>query len=116
MLFNKSNIKNFKVCSFFISEIYKQLSLLENVKSKSYENTLSSSCKIGISVFTEMFLVNSIDDIKNVLLSIDENTYQSKMVYVESNYHTSNDFVDFGIMLENKLKKLLNKKDVLSNN
>ena len=55
-----------------------------------------------------MFLVNSIDDIKNVLLSIDENTYQSKMVYVESNYLTSNDFVDFGIILEDKLKKLFN--------
>ena len=55
-----------------------------------------------------MFIVKSIDDIKDVLLTIDENTYQSKMVYIENNYHKSNDFVDFGIMIENKLNKLLN--------
>ena len=63
-----------------------------------------------------MFIVNSIDDIKNVLLSIDENTYQSKLSHIENNYHKSNDFVDFGIMIENKLNELLNKKDVISNN
>jgi len=69
MLFDKSNIKNFKVCSFFISEIYKQLSLLENVKSKSYENTLSSSCKIGISIFLSsqksLLNTNSLFSIEN---------------------------------------------------
>jgi hypothetical protein len=63
-----------------------------------------------------MFIVNSIDDIKNVLLNIDENTYQSKIDSIENNYHKSNDFVDFGIMIENKLEKLFNKKDVNSNN
>jgi hypothetical protein len=55
-----------------------------------------------------MFIVNSIEDIKNVLLTIDENTYQSKITYVENNYNKSQNFVDFGIMIEDKLKKLLN--------
>lgn len=55
-----------------------------------------------------MFIVNSIDDIKNVLLNIDENTYQSKIISIENNYFKSENFIDFGIMIEDKLKKLLN--------
>ena len=53
-----------------------------------------------------MFIVNSIDEIKNVLSNIDENTYQSKITSIENNFNISQNFVDFGIMIEDKLKKI----------
>jgi hypothetical protein len=54
-----------------------------------------------------MFIVDSINDIENILLSIDENTYQSKLNSVEQNYIKSFEFIDFGVMIEDKLKKLI---------
>lgn len=55
-----------------------------------------------------MFIVNSIDEIKEVLSNINKTTYESKIDSVESNFEKSKKFVDFGIMLEEKLHILFN--------
>lgn len=55
-----------------------------------------------------MFIVNSISDIDEVLSKITKNTYDSKLEFINDNYERSKEFVDFGVMVENKLRKILN--------
>ena len=51
-----------------------------------------------------IFLVNSLDDIENVLNSINEETYLSKIKSIEENFNISSDFVDFEKMIKKMVK------------
>lgn len=54
-----------------------------------------------------MFLINSLEDVENVLNTIDEQTYTNKINSVEENYIRSFDFLDFGDMVEKMVLKTL---------
>ena len=53
------------------------------------------------------FLINSLEDVENVLNSIDEQTYANKINSIEENYIRSFDFLDFGDMVEKMVLKTL---------